>query len=769
MVNIQDWINQKYPKEERRWIKEIYLNEANLEGELDLGEFTNYLLGRVLIPQFLNETKLIFKNKPDRVEVIKLINAQEWLEQNYPKDGICTREEWDYENKKWENHPDFGKKRNEISELNISNRENLEGNLNLNDFVNMKKLNCIFNKLTSLDLSNCEKLEKIDCHSNLLTTIILSVNPTNLKKLYLGDNNFPEQDLTFLSPYINLEKLNLSDNKFIGSLDCLSNMRQLKKLWINDNDLNELNIDKLPKSLDYIEYYVSRELDCKLTGIISELEKHFGKFGHCLKCLQPNTSYKWCYPCAKKEWLEDIKSLTGQELVKNFIEKQGKNYWDENKLQWIPYKQFSNIEFLDEGGFSKVYKAKWGKQKNGSDRIIILKILNNSQNITLEFLTEIANNNLALTGVVLCLGISQDPITRNYTMVMEYMNEGNLRQWLQTNHGKWIYNYYYGEDEPKLGLENKLRTLKSIVTGLDNIHNQNLVHRDLHSGNILNDDSGEINITDFGLSYPANHQKKEGQIFGVIPYIAPEVLQGQPYTKASDIYSFGIVAYELLANSYPYYDYYRKGWDDEELRKEIENKGLRPDVDKITIPQLLKDLIKSCWDIDPKKRPSIKELDVIISSWCKDYGISEDTLFCQQYETIEKECENFSQNTPYQIYPSAITTSRPIDTKEIAELFQKSEKQATEAEIKKIEREINQPLTDELKDLVKDFIQVRKNMIKNENYKEAKIEAEKLEDRLLEEKSLSEAEENIEKIIAYCKRLTIEQEQLQANIKVHPK
>ncbi|CAG8677953.1 19261_t:CDS:2 [Cetraspora pellucida] len=52
----------------------------------------------------------------------------------------------------------------------------------------------------------------------------------------------------------------------------------------------------------------------------------------------------------------------------------------------------------------------------------------------------------------------------------------------------------------------------------------------------------------------ASAKPETGKIFGVSPYIAPKVLQGQPYTKTSDVYSFGIVAYELLANSYHYYD-----------------------------------------------------------------------------------------------------------------------------------------------------------------------------------------------------------------------
>jgi serine/threonine protein kinase len=153
--------------------------------------------------------------------------------------------------------------------------------------------------------------------------------------------------------------------------------------------------------------------------------------------------------------------------------------------------------------------------------------------------------------------------------------------------------------------------LLSIINGLYTIHKQNLVHGDFHSGNILNkavrhhqDDTYHPAglVSDLGLSRPVNYQKEEGQIFGVLPYIAPEVLQGKPYTQASDIYSFGIITYELLANSYPY-----PKMDDIELALKVCS-GYRPILDKLPIPQLLKDLIKRCWDADPKKRPNSEEL-----------------------------------------------------------------------------------------------------------------------------------------------------------------
>jgi len=129
---------------------------------------------------------------------------------------------------------------------------------------------------------------------------------------------------------------------------------------------------------------------------------------------------------------------------------------------------------------------------------------------------------------VRCYGISRDSTTKNYLIVIQYMKDGNLREYLKNR---------------KLDFYSKLRNLQYVAGGLKSIHYKSLVHRDLHSGNILNDSNFSF-IADFGLCQPANYQKQEGKIFGILPYVAPEVLQGQNYTQKSDIYSFGIMAYE---------------------------------------------------------------------------------------------------------------------------------------------------------------------------------------------------------------------------------
>jgi len=85
-----------------------------------------------LISFALNGTKLAIKNKPEKAEVIKLIDVQKYLQQEYP-----TKE-----------------KREKVMELDIREK-NLEGHLNLSDFTNLKKLICFGNRLTSFNLSSC--------------------------------------------------------------------------------------------------------------------------------------------------------------------------------------------------------------------------------------------------------------------------------------------------------------------------------------------------------------------------------------------------------------------------------------------------------------------------------------------------------------------------------------------------------------------------------------------------------------------------------------
>ncbi|CAI2193825.1 1449_t:CDS:2, partial [Funneliformis geosporum] len=110
---------------------------------------------------------------------------------------------------------------------------------------------------------------------------------------------------------------------------------------------------------------------------------------------------------------------------------------------------------------------------------------------------------------------------------------------------------------------------------LTNLQKLGYCHKDFHSGNILQGEQVSY-VSDFGLTGPADKQNSNNKIYGVLPYIAPEVLNGELYTLASDIYSLGVIMAELSTGILPFY---RK--HDMSLALDICN-GLRPDFGKGT-------------------------------------------------------------------------------------------------------------------------------------------------------------------------------------------
>src|ERR1700722_15734155 len=138
-----------------------------------------------------------------------------------------------------------------------------------------------------------------------------------------------------------------------------------------------------------------------------ELKESYKGCGLCKECKQPNTGYKWCQLCNAKRFQQNFKNWTSRnsEVDKLIQESQlnAKDLWE--KLEWIEYDRFENIEYVARGGFGTIYKAIWKdgyirnwdcetKQWNRKDSwntsssndIVALKCLNNSKDITMEFL-----------------------------------------------------------------------------------------------------------------------------------------------------------------------------------------------------------------------------------------------------------------------------------------------------------------------------------------------------------------------------------------------
>src|SRR5437763_1451201 len=110
-------------------------------------------------------------------------------------------------------------------------------------------------------------------------------------------------------------------------------------------------------------------------------------------------------------------------------------------------------------------------------------------------------------------------------------------------------------------------------------------------------------IGDFGLCQQLKGENDTNEIFGVIPYLAPELLSGEPYTKESDIYSFGMIMWEHTTGKKPFYD---RSHNHCLILDILE--GKRPEI-TVDTPEFYADLMKKCWDPKPENRPTAEEIE----------------------------------------------------------------------------------------------------------------------------------------------------------------
>src|SRR5260363_332895 len=176
-------------------------------------------------------------------------------------------------------------------------------------------------------------------------------------------------------------------------------------------------------------------------------------------------------------------------------------------------------------------------------------------------------------------------------MVIEYAKQVSLKILLNSKYGK-------------LNWSSKVANLYYIANRLNTIHKAKLVHKDFHFGNIVNQNMFNSYISDFGLCKLVSQDSSSKALFGVLPYIAPEVLytHGKEYTQKSDIYSFRIIISEVFTGYPPYHDI--------PYEKVLATRiclGYRPKI-RCEVPQLLLDLMNKCLDADPQNRPTACEL-----------------------------------------------------------------------------------------------------------------------------------------------------------------
>ncbi|RHZ69975.1 hypothetical protein Glove_276g24 [Diversispora epigaea] len=290
--------------------------------------------------------------------------------------------------------------------------------------------------------------------------------------------------------------------------------------------------------------------------------------------------------------------------------------------------------------WSDGYIISWnshGKIWERSQQNVCLKSLNTSTNKG-GFLQEIKHQ-LKFRGIwaIAIYGITKNPTENEYMMVIQYAIYGSLRKMLNSSFEKLTWC-------------DKMKNLFYIALGLAKIHETGLMHKDFHSGNIVNETQTSSYITDFGLCKPITENDPE-KIYGVIPYMAPETLNRGEYTRASDIYSFGMIMYEVFTSYPPYYNMPH----DENLVFSI-CEGQKPEI-KCEIPQLLKDLMEKCWDTDPSNRPKAIELKSYLKYYLNNSEINEQTKKANEANKLNK---NFIQYNPKITHPQAIYISRHL-------------------------------------------------------------------------------------------------------------
>ncbi|CAB5369351.1 unnamed protein product [Rhizophagus irregularis] len=361
----------------------------------------------------------------------------------------------------------------------------------------------------------------------------------------------------------------------------------LDKVKIYNNIFKIHGITQNPDSKDYVM-------------VLENYHKRYVK-SYCETCIEEytDTIFRWCKPCQIDYLRKNFTNWSGNEKIDEFIK----------EMQ--------------------------------------LKV-NNPNDMINEFINEIRAYSMNKCGsnIIKIYGISRDPKTKNYIIVLQYAEGGNFNDWINKCYKDFDWN-------------NKLRTLYNIIFGLNEIHQKEMVHRDFHTGNILFE-FGYVNqyndtyISDMGLCGEIGNVDKS-KIYGVMSYVAPEVLRGKPYTKAADIYSFGMIMYFVATGRQPFSDRAH----DEFLALDICD-GISPEIKELEAPKCYVELMKRCWDLDPNNRPNAIEIESIVHS----YNFSLNGEIKEQF----KEAEEYRKENILSIginrsstHPQAINISRLLN------------------------------------------------------------------------------------------------------------
>ena len=285
--------------------------------------------------------------------------------------------------------------------------------------------------------------------------------------------------------------------------------------------------------------------------------------------------------------------------------------------------RYELLQLLGEGGMGAVYKA----ADREVDRIVALKVIRPEMASNPEILARFKQE------LLLSSRVTHHNVIRIYDLgeaqgakfiTMEYLDGENLHQILN--------------QRGKLELTDAVAIMEQVASGLAAAHREGIIHRDLKPGNIMCDKNGRVVVMDFGLArtFSGDGMTRTGTMMGTIEYMSPEQAQGMEVKASSDIFTVGLILYELLAGVTPFYAESAIA----SLLKRTQQRAVPlADVDK-HIPGALSNIVAKCLEKDPAKRyQNAGELDADLLAWQgrsegKKVSVSSARLFMNRIREI---------------------------------------------------------------------------------------------------------------------------------------
>ncbi|XP_022925883.1 serine/threonine-protein kinase HT1-like [Cucurbita moschata] len=195
-----------------------------------------------------------------------------------------------------------------------------------------------------------------------------------------------------------------------------------------------------------------------------------------------------------------------------------------------------------------------------------------------------------------------------YCVITEYLSQGSLRA------------YLLKLERQSLPLQKLIEFSLDVARGMEYIHSQGIIHRDLKPENVLIDEDFHLKIADFGIACPEAFFDPLADDPGTYRWMAPEMIKHKPYGRKVDVYSFGLMLWEMVSGAIPYED-----MTPIQAAFAVVNKNLRPVISS-DCPLAMRALIEQCWSVQPDKRPDfwqiVKVLEQFEASVARDGTLS---------------------------------------------------------------------------------------------------------------------------------------------------